>query len=248
MSNIKTAVILAAGLGSRLGKITKERPKGLVEVDGKPILDYIIESIISQGFTKIVVVGGYKAEMIGKHVRAKKYPIQFDMVYNHYYATTNNIYSLWIAFARLRLDEGFVLIESDLVFDKEVLANFKTQNAIALDIYNPEIHLGTTATVNKDGYLDALYFRPNLPNKKPVYKTVNICSFDDDTVSTLFYMLDSYIQKGDVNTFYESVIHDMVVKKNLDFKVVSFENNWWDEIDNATDLERVTKYLNSKKS
>ena len=243
MSTIKTAVILAAGLGSRLGEITKNKPKCLVEINDRPILDYQIDFLSANGFTKIVIVCGYKADMISNFIRKQNYDIKIEQVYNHHFESTNNIYSLWMAFARLRLNEGFLLLESDLMFEADMLRHFNSDNAIALNLFDSEIHLGTTATVRPDGYLKALYLRPNLPVTNPIYKTVNICSFANDSVATLYYLLDLYVRKGDVNIFYEKVIHEMVVSKNIDFKIVDFSHKWWDEIDNLSDLERVKTIL-----
>ncbi|MCC5935333.1 MAG: phosphocholine cytidylyltransferase family protein [Balneolales bacterium] len=240
---ITTAVILAAGLGSRLGEHTSRKPKCLVDVEGCPLLDRSIRALTANGFTKIVIVGGYKADVLEEFLGTKNYPAEIQVIYNHHYASTNNIYSLWIAYNLLRLDESFLLLEGDLIFDSKVLSAFKTQSAIALDTYNPAIHSGTTASVGLSGWLDSLYFRPELPETGTVYKTVNIYSFEPEFAEHLFYTLNRFIEQGRTQIYYEYAIDEVLKKYGQKLRMVDFSDVFWDEIDSETDLRRVEENL-----
>ena len=93
VSNNK-ALILAAGLGTRLAPITNDRPKSLVPVNGKPILIKQIENLKTNGIVDITIVSGYKAEALEKAVH-EKYP-EIKIIESVDYATTNNMYSAYL--------------------------------------------------------------------------------------------------------------------------------------------------------
>lgn len=242
---IKTAVLLAAGLGSRLGERTAKIPKCLIEVDGIPLLDRSLRALIGQGITKVVIVGGYKIDVLEEFLAQQNYPADIRVICNHHYASTNNIYSLWIAYNLLCLDEGFLLLEGDLIFDGSIIQAFLEESSIALDHYDPDIHSGTTATVNRHGFLHSLYFRPELPDSKPVYKTVNIYSFEADFAEHLFYTLNRFIEQGRTQIYYEHAIDEVIKKYGHKLKLIDFSDVFWDEIDSETDLKRVKQKLKS---
>ena len=89
------ALILAAGLGSRLAPITDHCPKSLVPVNGKPILEKQIENLLENGITDITVVSGYHADILHKAV-SEKFPT-VKLLHSVDYATTNNMYSAYLA-------------------------------------------------------------------------------------------------------------------------------------------------------
>ncbi|AXJ00514.1 Choline kinase [Cyclonatronum proteinivorum] len=240
---IRTAVLLVAGLGSRLGEHTANIPKCLIEVDGQPLLDRTIQALLDQGITKIIIVGGYKADVLEAFLAQRNYAATITVTYNHHYASSNNIYSLWIAFNLLRLNEGFLLLEGDLIFESHILSAFLKESAIALDIYKPEIHSGTTAELSASGYLKSLFFRPELPEAPLIYKTVNIYSFEADFAEHLFYTLDRFIQNGRTQIYYEYAIDEVIKKYGHKLKLVDFSEVFWDEIDSETDLHRVEAHI-----
>ena len=91
------ALILAAGMGSRLHKYTSEVPKCLVEVNGQTLLDRTIEALRVAGVTKLVIVTGYKAEVLEEHIKSHVVDMDVKFINNEDYSTTNNIYSLYLA-------------------------------------------------------------------------------------------------------------------------------------------------------
>lgn len=88
------AIILASGSGSRLLPLTKEVPKCLLKVDGKTILDIEIGNLINSGIKDIIITTGYQAEKIEEYINSKYPDINFTLVKNERYDTTNYIYSM----------------------------------------------------------------------------------------------------------------------------------------------------------
>ncbi len=104
-------VILAAGQGKRLRPLTDQKPKTLVTVGGKTILEHLLEAASSIGFKEIVVVGGYKAKEL------ESYPI--EVIHNPYYETTNMVRSLFCA--KEYFSDGFILSYGDILFRPKIL-------------------------------------------------------------------------------------------------------------------------------
>lgn len=116
------AVILAAGMASRLRPLTNNTPKCLLNVGERPLLQRSMDAIIKSGVKDFVIVTGYLHEMIEEFV-AKQYgcSINVKFIHNSVFDSTNNIYSLWLA--RPEVDgEEFLLLDSDLLYDPQIVA------------------------------------------------------------------------------------------------------------------------------
>ena len=147
------AVICAAGDGERLRPFTSDRPKCLVKIGDKTILEYMLDNLLSCGIKETVIIAGYNSqkfdEMMGK--RYKNCRIKYYV--NKDYAKTDNMYSLWMA--RKEISDGVILMNSDLVFDTGVLkrlvqSNFK--DALAVD-KNAKFEQGSMRVKSVNGKL-----------------------------------------------------------------------------------------------
>ena len=111
------AILMAAGLGSRMRPLTKEIPKPLVEVNNMPLIETIISALESTGVSDIVVVGGYKGYKLLEYIKLKHPNIKY--LYNPYYEKCNNISSLYVA--REYLDTEVLICEADLyIMQKDI--------------------------------------------------------------------------------------------------------------------------------
>ena len=101
------ALMLAAGLGKRLAKYTKNNTKCMIEVAGKKLIDRAIEAVKNAGIKRFVIVTGYKGENLKKYVLDNhKNELDFVFIDNPVYDTTNNIYSFYLAKDELVKDES----------------------------------------------------------------------------------------------------------------------------------------------
>ncbi|MCD4755394.1 MAG: phosphocholine cytidylyltransferase family protein [Deltaproteobacteria bacterium] len=230
---VTTALLLAAGVGSRLHPLTQNKPKCLTMVDGVPILGQLVSCLDQHRFKRLVVVTGHFENCIQDFLGTQVGGITIDYVHSPLYATTNNIYSLWMAREIIR--EPFLLIESDLVFDESLLEDMLCPDRIAIARMQPWMN-GSRVTVNRFQEVKAFWIGTARPPDELTYKTVNIYSLSLSSWHRIRERLDQYISAGRVNDYYEAVFAEMVADGSLSLQAVSFDGRPWYEIDTIEDL------------
>ena len=138
---ITTAVIMAAGLGSRFGKMTETMPKGFIEVGGQSMVIRSIETLLSCDINRIIIGTGYKKDAY--EALKAKYP-QIECVFSPRYAETNSMYTLYHC-REVIGDDDFILLESDIIYSKNAITELQ-ENA------HPNIMLITPVTKFQDQY------------------------------------------------------------------------------------------------
>jgi L-glutamine-phosphate cytidylyltransferase len=235
---VRTSVLLAAGLGSRLAPFTDAVPKCMVAVSGMPILGRLVRSLDRCGFERLVVVTGYKSELVREYLGEGFGGITVEYVVSPVFETTNNIYSLWLV--RDLIDEAFLLVESDLVFDADLLEPLLRPDRVAVSRQLPWMS-GTTVTLDAEGIVDAFFPAP--PGVYGAHCTdadhlmaVNICSLSRDTWGEVRRRLDLHVAAGETGTFYETVFAEMTAQGCMAAEAVIFPTDRWYEIDAVVDL------------
>jgi len=236
---IRTALLLAAGLGSRLAPLTDAAPKCLVSMSGVPILERLLRSLDNHGFERLVIVTGYKAGAILDYVGERFGGIAVEYIVSPLFETTNNIYSLWLA--RQLIDEPFLLVESDVDFDEPLLEPLLQPGRIAVSRQLPWMG-GTTVTLDAGGNVDAFY--PPPPGVYGEHCTdaghfmaVNICSLGRDTWGEVRERLDQHVVAGRTGFFYETVFAEMAAEGAMNPAAVIFPSDRWYEVDTPADLD-----------
>ena len=168
---------MAAGTGSRLSPLTDMKPKCLVPVNEISILERLIHSLKVHNFKRLVIVVGHQADCIRKFLGTRAGGMEITYITSPLYKTTNNIYSLWLA--RKAIDEPFLLLESDLVFDPSMLTGMLRPDRIAVAKAQPYMD-GTTVTLNSRQKVEAFYGGDHQHGDNH-YKTVNIYSLSAKT-------------------------------------------------------------------
>jgi NDP-sugar pyrophosphorylase family protein len=234
---VRTALLLAAGTGSRLAPFTDAMPKCLVPVNEISILERLIDSLREHNFKRLVIVVGHQGDCIRDFLGTRAGGMKIDYITSPLYKTTNNIYSLWLA--RKVIDEPFLLIESDIVFDSEMLKEMLYPDRIAVAKVHPWMD-GTTVTINTHRKIEAFYGGAHKRDHKH-YKTVNIYSLSSETWQLMKDRLEIQISANMLNGYYESIFADMVNEGCLDFSPVFFDSTRWYEIDNVADLRAAER-------
>jgi len=239
---VTTALLLAAGTGSRLYPLTHDMPKCLTMVNGAPILDRLVSCLNQQGFKRLVVVTGHLENRIREFLGNRAGNMIIDYIFSPLYETTNNIYSLWMA--REIINEPFLLIESDLVFHASLLDDMLYPDRIAVSRMQPWMN-GSTVTINQFNQVDAFQNGAAGPADETRYKTVNIYSLSLSSWHGIAERLDQHISAGRVNDYYETVFAEMVADSCLSLQIVYFDSKPWYEIDTIADLVKAEKLFSA---
>lgn len=236
-----TALLLAAGTGSRLSSLTKDAPKCLTEVGGVPILARLVNNLRENGIDRLVVVTGHLDGHIRDFLSHKARDMQVEFIFSPEYRTTNNIYSLWLA--RELIQEPFLLVESDLVFDGPMLEDMLGPDKIAISHMRPWMN-GTTVSIAPGGTgkrVTAFHVGSGAEYNAAGYKTVNIYSLSALTWDKIVARLDRYISDGRTSEYYETVFAELVADGSLSFEAAYFDPDHWYEIDTLADLGEAEK-------
>ncbi len=235
---VTTALLLAAGSGSRLSPLTDMIPKCLVPLNGISILERLIDSLRSYGFKRLVVVVGYHEECIRDFLCTRAGGMEIIYIVNPAYKTTNNIYSLWLA--RNIIDEPFLLLESDIVFKIPMLKEMLWPDRIAVAKLQPWMN-GTTVTIDRHQEINAFWISGSDCDSLDAgqYKTVNIYSLSTISWRLIKERLEQYISNNKVNGYYETVVSELVAEGSLHFTSVVFGTDQWYEIDTLDDLHEA---------
>ncbi len=132
---------MAAGMGTRFGSMTEERPKGFIEAGGQPMVVRSIETLISCGIERIIIGTGYLREAYEE--LARRYP-QIVCCFSPRYAETNSMYTLYNC-QEMVGDDDFLLLESDLVFERRAITSL-------MECEHPDVMLITPVTKFQDQY------------------------------------------------------------------------------------------------
>lgn len=239
------ALMLAAGMGKRLGRYTKDATKCMVPVNGKTLIEYAIESLVQNNIKKMIIVVGYKSQVLIDFINSKFNDknlngMKIEFIENKVYDKTNNIYSLYMAADKLCEDDT-ILLESDLIFKPEIITKLlesKDQNLAVVSSF--ENWMDGTCTLldennNITGMLDKQTF--NWFETKDYYKTVNIYKFSKEfSKNSYLPFLEAYQKAFGKNQYYEQVLKVLSFLSSSTLKGLPVSGDDWYEIDDPADL------------
>ena len=235
------AIILAAGMGKRLGEYTKNNTKCMVPVNGTTLIDRVLTQLSKLDLRRVVIVVGYEGQKLINYIGDNYLGLKIEYVNNPVYDKTNNIYSLALAKDKLQEDDT-LLIESDLIFDNgmfNLLVDNSYPNLALVAKYETWMD-GTMVRIDVDNnivdFVPKAAFRYNEVDS--YYKTVNIYKFSKDFSQTKYVpFLDAYTKAVGNNEYYENVLRIISFLNSHDLKALPITNEKWYEIDDKQDLD-----------
>ena len=243
-SQPSTAVILAAGLGTRLMPITRTRHKCLVEVQDKAILGHLLDDLIHYQFRKVIIVVGHLEQQIRNYVHRHYLAstLEFEFVTNPQYTTTNNIFSLWLA--RHLIDDDFLLADCDVIFSRKLLGALLFQDRAAIGKFQSFMS-GATVGIDSAGFISGYSTSKARNGSSDLFKTVNLYSISKESWRGIREELEGWISAGKTDFFYEAVFAELITRNLLAFKSVDFDLGAWYEIDTWEDLSTARRLFPS---
>lgn len=235
------AIILAAGMGKRLGELTKGNTKCMIEVGGETLISRLLRQLDRQHLSRIVMVIGYKAQELRDYLATLPTTTPIEFIENTIYDKTNNIYSLYMAKDYL-CAEDTLLFESDIIMEDAVinkLVNNPYPNLALVDKFESWMD-GTVVTLDSENRI--LRFIPNSQFRyeeiPQYYKTVNIYKFSRDFSTNMYVpFLEAYCTALGRNEYYEQVLRVITMLDNSGMRALPLSGEQWYEIDDIQDLD-----------
>lgn len=237
------AIILAAGMGKRLGELTKGNTKCMVKVNGVTLAERLLHQLekVAVPLERIVMVTGYEGGKLREYVNSLGISVPIEFVDNPIYATTNNIYSLFLAKDYLMQDDT-LLFESDLIVEDAVIDKLLQDPypSLALVAKYESWMDGTVVTLDDDSnikrFIPGSKFR--YEETEAYYKTVNIYKFSKQFSRTHYVpFLEAYSKALGNNEYYEQVLRVIALLDKPEIKALALEGESWYEIDDVQDLD-----------
>lgn len=225
------ALILASGVGKRLQPLTKDKPKALIEVGGKPLLGHQLDNLIGCNVRDVIITTGAFENKIKRYVRGKYPNINVSYVNNPLYDATNYIYSMWLT--KELIDDDIILLHGDLLFDKELLDKLINEghpNCVLVDrgVKPQEKDFKAVIENNRVIKIGVEFSGENAFFSAPLYKLSKsdfLCWLDE---------IEKFVTRGDVNCYAEDIFNKISDKIML--HPLYFDDGFCMEIDTEGDL------------
>ncbi|MCF0178873.1 MAG: aminotransferase class I/II-fold pyridoxal phosphate-dependent enzyme [Bacteroidales bacterium] len=236
------AIILAAGMGRRLGEYTKDNTKCMLPVNGVRLIDRMLGQLAKLNLKRVIIVVGYQGQNVKDHVGTRyDNVLKIEWINNPIFDKTNNIYSLGLAKEKM-VEDDTLLLESDLIVDDRVLdlvVNDPFPNLALVAKYETWMD-GTMMCIDQDcnivNFVPKEAFR--YEDTKHYYKTVNIYKLSKEFCANSYVpFLDAYLKALGNNEYYEQVLRVITLINKSELKAKPIGDLPWYEIDDVQDKD-----------
>lgn len=244
------AIILAAGMGKRLGELTQGNTKCMIRVGGETLIERVLRQLDALHLSRIIIVIGYKGAELQEYLANVSVQTPLVFVENPIYDKTNNIYSLYLAKDYMR-EQDTLLLESDIIIEDAVLSKLVKHpypDLALVDKYESWMD-GTVVTIDEENRIQR--FIPNSQFRyeeiPDYYKTVNIYKFSQDFSEHMYVpFLEAYSSALGNNEYYEQVLRVITMLDNSTLRALPLEGEQWYEIDDIQDLDIAESIFTDK--
>ena len=234
-------VILAAGMAKRLRPLTDERPKCLLKVGDRTLLQHTVDAMIAADIQEFVVVTGYRGEMIRQFLTVHYPALAIHFIDNTDYEHNNNIFSLWMT--RTYTDgKDFLLMDSDILCDPEAVRRMVGQPDAALALNRHECgEEEIKIIVDAEGRITELSKTCSITDA--IGESVGIERIGADYSTALFQELEQMIEhEGLIDIFYERAFERLIPQGHY-FRLVDTTDLFSIELDTVEDFERAQELI-----
>lgn len=229
------AVILAAGLSTRLRQHTNGLPKTLLPFGPRTILDFQLESLFDAGVDQVAIVVGYQKDLIIDHVAAR-HPRRHDAVTfieNPRFAETNNIVSLWLARDWVGYSD-FLAMNADVLYHADILPPALLAPEPISIIIDTEFREETMKVIIRDERV--IKMRKGIPRQQSSGTYIGITRFSTEIVPTFFAAMKELVDAGQVNVFFNVAVEHLTTR-DVPVGFTTTRGLPWSEVDDEADLQ-----------
>jgi choline kinase len=225
------ALIVAAGQSSRLYPRTLETPKCMLELGGEALIDRSIRLLKENGVETVYVVVGFQNEKLEEHLEGRA-----EIFHNPFYATTNNMASLWFALPRGKKDD-LLYLHSDLIYDEKILADFVEQSSgdeISLSVDFDSVHPeAMKVRCDKQQFIES---SKEIPLDEAAGEWIGLTRFPAARQHHLYRTMTELLMEEKFND-YDTVAFNRLAAEGVPFKLVATNKRSWMEIDDEADWQ-----------
>ncbi|MBQ6746086.1 MAG: phosphocholine cytidylyltransferase family protein [Bacteroidaceae bacterium] len=234
-------VILAAGMAKRLRPLTDERPKCLLKVGQRTLLQRTVDAIVAAGVDELVIVTGYRKNMIVDFLKTNYPTLIIHFIDNPDFAHNNNIFSLWLTRPYTE-GKDFLLLDSDILFDPTIIPAIIRQEGSVLALNRHELgEEEIKVIVNSEGYVKEISKVCSI--QEAIGESVGIEKMTAEYSKALFRELQHMIvDEGLIDVFYEKAFERLILQGHT-FKIVDTTNYFSIELDTVEDFENAKKLI-----
>ena len=240
---MKKALILAAGVGKRLGELTKDTPKCLLPIDKSTILDFSLQALKDNGINEIVFITGFAHEKLANHIRCQwSNTFYFQFIFNDKYSTYNNIYSAYLA--KEIWDDETILLNSDIIFHPDILSNLilskDDKSYLVIDDKKELIEEDMKVQVTSSNEIKKI--SKHLNNKTSLGEYIGMMYLRGVERVTFLESLEKNIKSKNWDFYYEDALDNILNK--IKVYPCSTLGNPWTEVDTFQDYKHAIEIAN----
>ncbi len=239
------AVILVAGIGSRLRPITDDRPKALVDLAGETILARTVRLLTSYGVRKVVLATGYREDAVRAAMQGA--PVVVEYCQNPEFDRTQNSVSLALCRDAVGPD-AFFKLDGDVVFQRQVLDRLDASSAelaVAVDTGRMLDAEAMKVTLSRPDASQISAFGKDIELAQSAGESIGIERVSSRFSPLLFAALAAAIDGGETGLYYEDVYSRLIAARSLHAEAVAVADLAWTEVDDFSDLERARELVRS---
>ncbi len=235
-----TAVILVAGMGTRLAPLTDDRPKALVDLSGETILHRAVRLLREHGVRRVILATGYRQDAI--EAACADLGVETVIVPNERYDSTQNAVSLALC-AEAVNGEGFFKLDGDVVFQADVLRRLEQASAALAVAVDGTRRLDEEAMKVTAAGRRISAFGKGLSLEQSAGESIGIERLSAEAAEVVFSELEAQCSKGRTDRYYEDVYSDLIEGGRLEAELVEVGDLPWGEVDDLADLAAVREIL-----
>jgi choline kinase len=233
------AIILASGIGKRLGNLGKKQPKCMLNLKKNiKIIDKLINDL--EGINKINIVIGYKKNDLKNHLSKHKKKIRF--IYNKHFKDKGNFYSVLIC--KDKITDSIILLDADIVLPKNTLKEFidnKEKNLLMVNPKNSYNQDDILVNLNKKNYINKIFIKKKVDNSNIKFSSAGVIKMSRQTLKVFFSELNRINKSPNINAYYEDSYKNLFTK--VPFKIFTLLKERL-EIDTINDYKNLKKVIN----
>jgi choline kinase len=239
--SIKKAVIVAAGLGKRLKDVTGGKPKSLLKIGDKTIIEHSIYKMKKLGIEQIGIVVGHEKEFVKSYLGN-----EYTYIFNPFYKYTNNMASLWFAKEFIK-DSDFIYSHADIFYEEEILNNLiKYEGDIVLSVEKKNCD-EEAMKVKLNNNMEFLESSKEIPLEESFGEWTGLAKFNNKAWNKYKLAIEELLYNEEFQAYDTKAMNILVKKYTNIIKVNYFENLNWVEVDFKEDYEKALRFTNTTK-